>query len=107
MTSIGISEVLTRINDTVDQHTTAIKEYGIKFYTAKGALRDIVVRKYTRGALQETVGEDKRGKAAHNLQRNGLVMLQDLTNGRTIEVRATSIYGFRDFESDRWLKVFH
>lgn len=107
MKSIGIAEVLARLSVTVDPETTAVKEYGIKFYTADGALRKLTVRKYTRGPLQSTTGEDKRGKAAHNLQRNGLIKLQDLTNGRTIDVRVTSIYGFCDFQYNQWFKVFH
>lgn len=107
MKSIGISEVLSRINDTVDISTSDVKQYGIKFYTADGDLREIAARKYTRGSLQSVSGHDPRGKAAHNLQRNGLIMLQDLTNGRTINIKATTIFQFRDYETQQWLKVFH
>lgn len=95
------------MNDTVDVETTAVKDFGVKFYTAEGELRVISARKYTRGALQDIAGQDKRGKASHNLQAHGLVMLQDLTNGRTINVRATSIYGFKDYQSFIWLNVYH
>ena len=107
MKSIGFSEVLSKINDTVDVNTSDVKQYGIKFYTAEGDVREIATRKYTRGSLQSVTGHDPRGKAAHNLQRNGLIMLQDLTNGRTINIKATSIFSFRDYQSQHWLKVFH
>jgi len=107
MVTIGISEVLDRINDTVDIHSVDVKHYRVKFYTAEGEKRELMVRKYTRGSLQLTNGQQKRGKASHNLQKNGLVMLQDLTNGRTINIRPTSIYGFSDYQSDQWLKVYH
>lgn len=107
MKSIGISEVLNRFSDTVDIETSQVKHYGVQLYNAKGECRQLLVRKYTRGALQATIGADARAKYTHNLQQNGNVMLLDVDGERVIEVKATSIYGFRDFGSNDWQKVFH
>jgi hypothetical protein len=107
MESIGISEVLNKISDTVDVITTDIKHYGVRYLTEEGENRELNVRKYTRGLKQSVSGVDKRGKGYYNIQKNGVVLVQDLTNGRTISLKAAMIYGFRDFESNFWNKVFH
>lgn len=104
---IGIEEVLNKVNDTVDQYDSAVKTFGLRFITSEGEKREIEARKYTRGSKQELVGKDNRGKDFYNLQRNGVILLVDITNQRTISVKPAMVYGFKDYQSDSWLNVFH
>jgi hypothetical protein len=104
---IGIEEVLSRVNNTVDHENSAVKVFGLRFLTAEGEKRELTGRKYTRGSRQELVGKDNRGKDFYHLQRNGVMMIADITNARTIAIKPSMIYGFKDHESDTWLKVFH
>jgi hypothetical protein len=104
---IGIEEVLNKVNDTVDQHDLTVKTFGLRFITSEGEKREINCRKYTRGSKQELTGRDQRGKEYYNLQRNGVMLVIDITNTRTISIKPSMIYGFKDYESDSWLTVFH
>jgi hypothetical protein len=104
---IGIEELLNKVNDTVDHHDSMVRTFGLRFITAEGEKREIHCRKYTRGSKQELTERDSRGKDFYNLQRNGVILVVDITNARTISIKPAMIYGFRDYQSDSWLTVFH
>lgn len=103
----GIVTVLSRFNDSIDQATSTLKSYGLKFLTETGEKREITCRKYSKGLKQKAIGHDARGKNFYNLQYKGVILLEDITNGRVISAKTDVIYAFREFESDLWFKVFH
>jgi len=107
MESIGIADVLAKLSDTTAPDSSAVKDFELRFLTKEDGARELRVRKYTRGPRRMATESNSRGKAAHNLQKNGLIMVHDLSNGRVIELKAAMIYGFRDYQSTNWLNVFH
>lgn len=110
MDQIGIEEVLDRMNDTVDIHTSNLKSFGIRFLSDKDGQiisREMIVRKRTKGPRQETTGQDPRGKGRYNLQANGLIAVVDVEVNIPKSITVAMIHRFRDHKSDKWTKVFH
>jgi hypothetical protein len=107
MNQIGIENVLVKLNDTVDNQTTTVKTYGLRFITKEGEQREITCRKSTKMPKVEVSDQDKRGQQYYNLKRNGILLLEDINAGHPRSIKAAMIYGFRDYQSPIWLNVFH
>ena len=107
MSQIGIDLVLVKVNDTVDVENSIVKTYGVRFINAEGEKREINCRKYTKSPKQNMDGKDERGKDFYNLKRNGIIMLWDVDAGHPRSVKTAMLYGFCDFQSSIWLKIFH
>jgi hypothetical protein len=107
MEQISIENVLVKLNDTVDNATLTVKAYGIRFITAEGEKREILCRKKTKDAKTEIQGLDPKGKQYYHLQANGVLLLDDLIAGHPKSIKAAMIYGFQDYQSPKWLNVFH
>lgn len=106
MDQIGIENVLLKLNDTVDRETSSVKTYGLRFLSAEGK-REIHCRKYTKMPKAALNDQDRRGRQFYNLQQSGALLLEDIEAGHPKSVKASMIYGFRDYQSSNWLNVFH
>lgn len=104
---VGIEAVLDKLNHTVDVESSVVRDYGLKVLTAEGPSMLYSIRKYTKGLKQQTTGQEKRGKDYYNLQRNGIIMVEDIAAGHPKSITAAMIFAFRDHESNEWQKVFH
>ncbi len=107
MAIIDIAQLLSKLDNTYDEQTHEVKSYGLRFITRKGEQREVICRKNVKSPKQQTAGKDERGKVMFNLKRNGVLMVQDLSNGHPVTPKVAMIYGFRDFKSDVWQNVFH
>lgn len=111
MSVIDIGSVLNHFDDTVDEHTTAVKEYGIRFITQDGRLRTMRARKNVKSPKQELVNgkgqTQERGKFKYHLKRNGAILLHDLDIDKARTIKVATICGFRNFNSSTWLRVYH
>lgn len=107
MFQIGIDVVLAKLNDTVDEQDSAVKTFGVRFINREGEKREIICRKHTKDATKKITGTDDRGKDYFNLQRNGVIILDDLDNGHPRTIKTAMIYGFKDYQSEGWHNVFH
>lgn len=105
---IDIGSVLKRFDDTVDERTLRVKEYGIRFITADGRLRTLIGRKNVRSPKQGLRKPlDERGGISWNLKRNGTLLLHDSRIDKPRAVKVATITHFKDFESNTWHNVFH
>ena len=107
MNAIDIATVLSKLDDTFDENTHEVKSYGLRFITRKGEKHEVICRKNVKSPKQTQQGADERGKVMFNLQRTGVVMVQDMNNGHPITPKVAMIYGFRDHRSNNWVNVFH
>lgn len=104
---IDIGTVLNKLNDTVDEGTQAVKNYGLRFLKQNGETREVRCRKNVKSPRQGMKGKDPRGKELYNLKRNGLMLIQDIDIDEPRSIKVSMIYGFRDYQSSKWLNVFH
>lgn len=107
MYQIDIGTVLNKLNDTVDLVSQHVKDYGIRFINNRGEQREFVFRKNVKSPKQKKVGSDPFGKDMYNLQRNGVMLLRNPGEDHPRSIKTCMIYGFKDFNSSTWLKVFH
>ena len=105
---IDIGSVLKRIDDTVDERTLRVKEYGLRFITADGRLRTIIGRKNVKGLKQKAdTSKNPRGKFRYNLKRNNTLLFHDDAIDRPTTIKVACITHFKGFEENTWQKVFH
>lgn len=102
---IDIGTVLRKLDDTVDEHTIEVKEFGLRFITADGRLRTMRCRKNVKAPQQPRKGN--RGGVTWNLKRNAALLVQDLDQDQPRSLKFPTICGFKDFKSNQWLRVFH
>jgi hypothetical protein len=108
MNVIDIGTVLNKLNDTVDEHDSTVKEYGIRVMTADGRLRTMRCRKNVKSPKQQLRSAlDPRGKVMFNLKRNGTLLVQDLDLDEPRSPKVAFIYHFRDFNETTWSRVRH
>ncbi len=109
MTVIDIGSVLNLFDDTVDEHTNDVKEYGIRFITSDGRVRTMRARKNVKSPQQQLVNgkTQPRGKFRFNLKRNGVMLLQDLDLAQPRSVKVAAIFAFRNFNETTWSRVYH
>jgi hypothetical protein len=118
MNQIDIGTVLNKFNDTYDQASMTVKHFGIRFINDRGEKRTILCRKNVKSPKQEKTHaasiastlsgsiQDK-GTEFYNLQRNGVMLVRVESEDHPRSIKTCMIYGFKDFGSDTWLKVFH
>jgi hypothetical protein len=104
---IDIATVLSKLNDTFDERTHQEKYYGIRFLDRHGNTHEVTVRKNVKSPQLKQDVKRTRGKDEFNLQRQGTVLLAEHNAIHPITPKACMIYGFRDFQSNKWLNVFH
>lgn len=105
---IDIGTVLSKFDDTVDELTQTVKEYSIRCITADGRLRTMRARKNVKSPKQQLSGPlEEKGKTMYNLKRNGVMLLQDLDINQPRTIKVAAICGFKDFNSEEWLRVKH
>lgn len=105
---IDIGTVLNKFADTVDERTSAVKRYWIRFITAEGKLRTMHCRKNVKSPKQQLQAPlQKRAKGLFNLQRHGTILVHDLAINEARTVKVATIFGFKDFNSDNWFNVRH
>lgn len=108
MEVIDIGTVLSKFDDTIDELTHEVKDYGIRFITSDGRIRTMRARKNVKSPRLKTDGTyEERGKLMYNLKRNGVLLLSDLDIDEPRSVKVAMIYGFKDFKNDTWLRVKH
>lgn len=104
---IDIGTVLKKFDDTVDELDQSVKEYGIRFITSDGRLRTMRARKNVKEPKRLRQQLSPRGGVRWNLKRAGTMLVQDLDINEPRAVKVAMICGFRDFNSNQWLNVFH
>jgi hypothetical protein len=105
---IDIGTVLNKFDDTVDEVSSIVKEYGIRFITADGRLRTMRGRKNVKSPKQQLDKPlDPRGGVQWNLQANGTMLVHDLDIAEPRACKVAMFCGFKDFNSSTWLTVFH
>jgi hypothetical protein len=109
MDRIDIGTVLNKFNDTVDEATQEVKYFGIRFINDRGEKRQLICRKNIKSPKQrKTIPvPEERGKEMYNLKRNGVMLVKAETEDHPRTIKTSMIYGFKDFQSDTWLNVFH
>lgn len=108
MDVIDIGTVLAKFDDTIDEASHEVKEYGIRFITSDGRYRTMRARKNVKIPTLKLDGTpEARGKLMYNLQRNGVMLLQDLDLSEPRSVKVVMICGFKDYKSETWLRVKH
>lgn len=107
MNQIGIDVVLNKLNDTYDEQNLELKSYGLRFLNAQGETREIICRKFTKDATKKVDGVRERGKQFYNLKRNGILMVEDMDSNHPKAIKPAMIYGFKDFQAEHWINVFH
>jgi hypothetical protein len=109
MNTIDIGTVLQRFDDTYDEKSNAVKEYGLRFLTSDGRHREMRCRKGVKAPQQQIVegGNQPRGKFRFNLKYHGSMLLHDMDINETRSVKVSMIFGFKDFKTNTWLNVFH
>lgn len=109
MLTIDIGTVLNKFDDTYDERTGTVKEYGIRFITSEGRLRTMRARKGVKSPKQELLpgGNQPRGKFRFNLKYHGTILLHDLDIDAARTPKVAMITQFRDFKSQEWLNVYH
>lgn len=104
---IDIGTVLAKLDDTVDEHTGEVKEYGIKFLKSNGLIREMRCRKNVKSPKQQIGERDPRGKGLFNLKLHGTILLQDLDQESPKTVKVAMICGFRNHKGSNWYDVRH
>jgi hypothetical protein len=99
MLEIDIATVLNKLNDTIDEKKAVSKSYGLRFIKATGECRELICRKNVRAGV--------RGKYQFSLKDRGLVQVTADNETHPRLIKPTMIYGFKDYQSDVWLNVFH
>lgn len=108
MSSIDIGTVLNKFDDTVDEIDSSVKEYGIRFITSDGRVRTMRARKGVRAPKQQlNNGNQERGNFRYNLQRNGTILVFDLDINESRSPKVATIFAFKDFNKNTWLRVHH
>jgi hypothetical protein len=107
MEQIAIDVVLKKLNDTVDVSNSAVKSYGLRYLDAQGSVNEYHCRKFTKHPKTKPTQTDKRGSDFYNLQRNGVILIEDLNAEHPRTLKVATIFGFRDYQSNNWLTVFH
>jgi len=104
---IDIGTVLNHFDNTVDEQTLEVREYGLKFLTADGRVRTIRARKQVKYPKLPREGGSKSPKAQFNLKRNGAILVGDLDLGQPRTVKVASIAFFRNHGGTTWQPVRH
>lgn len=107
MLQVAIETVLNKLNDTVDTNDLTVKTFGLRFINRKGEKREVQCRKHTKDATKKVEGQDQRGKDYFSLQRNGVILVDDVDAGHPRTLKVAMIYGFKDFHDTQWFNVFH
>lgn len=108
MNVIDIGTALLKMNDTVDEHDSTVKEFGIRVMTADGRVRAMRCRKNVKSPKQQLRAPlDPRGKVMFNLKRNGTLLVQDLDIDKPRSPKVAFIFQFRDFNETAWYRVRH
>lgn len=105
---IDIGTVLKHLDDTVDEHTLQVKEYGLRFITADGRLRTLIGRKNVKSPKQgKRAPLDPRGGITWNLKRNSTLLMHDNHISQPRAIKVPTIVQFKHHGSNVWHKVFH
>lgn len=109
MDAIDIGTVLNKFNDTYDEQSNQVKNYGIRFITSDGRYRTMdKSRKNIKSPKQKlATALQKRAKGLFNLQAHGTILLHDLSIAAARTVKVAAICEFKDFGSSTWLRVRH
>ncbi|HEY3403886.1 MAG TPA: hypothetical protein VGK59_10895 [Ohtaekwangia sp.] len=106
--SIDIGSVLNHFDDTVNERTSEVNEYFIRFITNDGKLRTMRARKGVRSPKQGLrKPHQPKGKFRYNLKRNGTMLVFDLDLNEYRTVKVAHIFGFRTKQHPSWNRVFH
>lgn len=104
---IDIATALKKLDDTYDEVSHREKVYGIRFIDRKGTVHELTCRKNVKSPQLKIRGIDSRGRAEVNLQRNGIIMLRDMAEDHPVTPKVCMIFGFKDDQSNDWLRVYH
>lgn len=104
---IDIGTVLNHFDDTVDEQTLEVKEYGLKFITADGRIRTMRARKQVKYPGAPRVPGQKSSRQFFNLKRNGTMLVGDLDIGQPRTVKVAMITHFRNHNNATWQPVRH
>lgn len=106
---IDIGTVLNILDDTVDEITGKVKTYGIRFVTGDGRIRELTnCRKNVKNPHQEVIkNTDGKGRRMFNLKYHGAVLLWDEDGQVPRSPKASLMFQFRDYNSKKWLDIFH
>jgi len=104
---IDIATALKKLNDTYDEESQDVKQYGVRFIDRNGNVKEFEVQKQVKSPRLHQQAQDARGKAMMNLQRNGVIMLKAVHADHPLTPKVCMIFGFRDHQATEWLRVYH
>lgn len=105
---IAIERVLKNFDDTLDERSMEVKEFGVKLITSDGRLRTMRAHKLVKAPKQQLSQPlSVRGGISYNLKRNGVMMLEDLDRQEPRSTKPSMFFAFKDFQSSTWQNVFH
>lgn len=103
-----IGTVLSKFDDTADELTAVVKEYGIRFITTDGRVRTMRARKNVKGPSRQLKAPlQERGRQLFNLKRHGTMLVHDLDKDEPRTVKVATIFSFKDFKESTWTNVRH
>lgn len=108
---IGIDKVLQHLDNTYDEQTQVVNEYGIRFITEDGRVRTIRAKKKLKAPKQQLrKPTEERGKYKYHLQRLGNMLVEDLDLNEPRTVKPSTFFSFKlksDSSANAWQRIYH
>lgn len=107
---IGIDKVLQHLDNTYDEHTQVVNEYGIRFITQDGRVRTMRAKKKLKAPKQALrKPTEERGKHKYNLQRLGNMLVEDLDlqEPRTVKPSMFFAFSIPIDNKNNWQPIYH
>ncbi len=101
--------MLNHFDNLVDEGTTAVRTYGLRYITRAGNVKEIFdARKKVKGAgMGRTAQAEERGKFRYNLKFHGAMLLYDENADEYQTVKVAHMVQFRPYNSRNWLDIKH
>lgn len=103
---IGIDKVLQHFDDTYDEASFTVKEYGLRFITEDGRVRTMRAKKKLKAPKQGLIKPTSdRGKFKFHMQRMGNMLVEDLDLKSPRTVKPAMFSHFKT--SNGWEAIYH
>lgn len=105
---IDARAMLQRLDVTTDVATNEVRTFGIRFIAAGGETKELLdCRKAISEPHRQTNNKpQERGKFKYNLKKKGTILLGNAAKPYR-SVIVSTIYEFKDFKTNKWLRVKH
>ena len=92
---IAIDKVLQHLDNTYDEETQVVNEYGLRFITEDGRVRTMRAKKKLKAPKQQLRKPlEVRGKFSYHLQRLGNMLVEDVDLNAPRTVKPSMFFAF-------------